>query len=388
MAYSKVAIENIFQLRKGRKALQTYDTQIKESKRYIQIKDLRSDDDIKFAVDPKGVEVLPADICIAWDGANAGTIGYGLSGFIGSTITRLRLAEKNKYFTDYIGKYLQSKFYVLNSNTTGATIPHISKERLLSLKIPIPPLREQKRIAAILDKADAIRRKREEAIQLADEFLRSVFLDMFGDPVLNPNNWPEKKLLEVTDIKSGVAKGRKLSGKETVYVPYMRVANVQDGHINIADVSEIEVLLTDVEKYHLEIGDLLLTEGGDPDKLGRGAVWKGEIVPCIHQNHIFRVRSDKKYVLPEYLSALIGSFRGKRYFLKAAKQTTGVASINMTQLKNFGVLMPPLSLQIKYCKLKTNLERVLNKVHNNCKLQNNLFNSLSQRAFHGDLYPQ
>ncbi|MCD4801355.1 MAG: hypothetical protein K8R16_00285 [Anaerolineales bacterium] len=74
--------------------------------------------------------------------------------------------------------------------------------------------------------------------------------------------------------------------------------------------------------------------------------------------------------------------------MKAAKQTTGVASINMTQLKNFGVLMPPLSLQIKYCQLKTNLEQVLNKIHKNCKLQDNLFNFLSQRAFRGDLYLQ
>ena len=145
--------------------------------------------------------------------------------------------------------------------------------------------------------------------------------------------WDCRQLSSFSEIKSGVTKGRKFNGKETLWVPYMRVANVQDGYLKLDDISKIEVLPSDVDKFQLKPKDILLTEGGDPDKLGRGAVWHGEIENCIHQNHIFRIRLSSDMMIPEYASMLISSERGKRYFLKSAKQTTGIASINMGQLK-------------------------------------------------------
>ena len=168
-------------------------------------------------------------------------------------------------------------------------------------------------------------------------------------------------------------------------VPYMRVANVQDGHLNLDDVTEIEVFQSDIEKYRLVEGDLLLTEGGDPDKLGRGAVWKGQIKDCIHQNHIFRVRPDSTKLLPEYLSAQIGSVRGKRYFLKAAKQTTGIASINKTQLSNYPVLIPPMKLQLKYSDIVEQHKRASDAITGRFDMIDDLFGSLTQRAFRGEL---
>ena len=268
---------------------------------------------------------------------------------------------------------------------SGATFKEVSKEKVSNFPIPLPPLKEQKRIAAILDKADAIRRKRRQAIQLAGEFLRSVFLDMFGDPVLNPKGWKEARLDQISEIVSGVTKGRKLNSKVTVIVPYMRVANVQDGRILIDDVQGIEVFESEIKKYRLKQGDILLTEGGDPDKLGRGAVWKGEIDPCIHQNHIFRVRSNTKIILPEYLSALIGSQRGKRYFLKAAKQTTGVASINKTQLSGFPALTPPIDNQYEYLNRLERFDHMFDTQMRNYKESDKLFKSLAQRGFRGEL---
>ena len=267
----------------------------------------------------------------------------------------------------------------------GGSLLRARPDQVAQIKIPLPPLQEQKRIAAILDKADAIRRKRRRAIELADEFLRSVFLDIFGNPVLNSKGWKEDRLDQISEIVSGVTKGRKFNGKATVLVPYMRVANVQDGRILIDDVQEIEALESEIEKYRLKRGDILLTEGGDPDKLGRGAVWKGDIDPCIHQNHIFRVRTNRKMILPEYLSALIGSQRGKRYFLKAAKQTTGVASINKTQLSCFPALVPPIETQFEYLNRLEMFDHMVDIQMNNHKESDNLFNSLVQRAFRGEL---
>ncbi len=294
---------------------------------------------------------------------------------------------REQVYVPYLTRFLQSKFDLLNTQTTGATIPHVSKEILINLEIPLPPLEQQRFIADVLDKADALRKKRLAALAKLDDLLKSVFLDMFGDPVTNPKGWESTELSNVADAVSGVTKGRKLEGKKTVEVPYMRVANVQDGHLVLDEVKTIKVLPSDVEKYQLLPGDLLLTEGGDPDKLGRGTVWNGEVPNCIHQNHIFRVRITSDIILPEYLSTLIGSTRGKRYFLRAGKQTTGIATINKTQLKSFPLLLPPVELQKDYKRLIKRHSEQVDRLRNNLKTFDDLFNSLQQRAFKGELTP-
>ena len=252
-------------------------------------------------------------------------------------------------------------------------------------KIPRPPRPGQKRIAAILDKADAIRRKRQEAIKLSEQFLKSVFLEMFGDPVTNPKGWEKKSLQDVAEIVSGVTKGRNLQSRETLTLPYLRVANVQDGYLDLKEIKTIAAVPEDLAKYHLEYGDILLTEGGDYDKLGRGAIWHNEIDPCIHQNHIFRVRLFCEDLLPDYLCALIGSPRGKRYFLSQAKQTTGIATINSRQLKAFPVLVPPKHLQERYSAILDNTNELTSRIHDSVIGLDQLSNSLSHRAFKGEL---
>lgn len=269
----------------------------------------------------------------------------------------------------------------LDANSRGGNQKFVSLSSLRNMQIPLPPLPEQKRIAAILDKADAIRRKRQQAVKLTEELLRSVFLDMFGDPVTNPKGWKEARLEDVAEIVSGVTKGRKLDGKPTVMAPYLRVANVQDGYLDLNEIKEIEVLPYDVAKYRLNVGDVLLTEGGDPDKLGRGSVWHGQVTDCIHQNHIFRVRSKTDKLMPDFLSMLIGSERGKRYFLRAAKQTTGIASINSTQLKSFPVLIPSLELQQSFAKCTSSTQKLNQRLNETESTTDTLFNSLLQRAF-------
>ncbi|MCE7989878.1 MAG: restriction endonuclease subunit S [Caldilinea sp. CFX5] len=268
---------------------------------------------------------------------------------------------------------------------TGSTQPKLAQSNLNRIPIPLPPLAEQQRIAAILDQADALRRKRRVALARLDALVQSVFLEMFGDPVANPNGWIVRPLEDVADIVSGVTKGRKFGNQTTVTVPYMRVANVQDGVIDTSDIKTIEVLPSDIEKYQLQIGDILLTEGGDPDKLGRGAVWKGEISSCIHQNHIFRVRLTSPAILPEYLSALIGSKRGKLYFLRAAKQTTGIATINKTQLASFPTLLPDYDLQKKYLQTMAKIGMLRQRVSSHLADSDHFFHALQQRAFRGDL---
>ncbi|MGI2014877.1 restriction endonuclease subunit S [Shewanella oncorhynchi] len=295
------------------------------------------------------------------------------------------LPDPKRLDRHFLAYYLRSSEFVqwISEQVAGAKMPRVSMDLFWNHEIPLPPLAEQKRIAAILDKADAIRRKRQQAIQLADDFLRAVFLEMFGDPVTNQKGWEEAVLKDIADIRSGVTKGKKINPDDAITLPYMRVANVQDGYLALDDIQEITVSRRDAEKCKLMIGDILLTEGGDPDKLGRGYVWSGEIDNCIHQNHIFSVRvNDQSKIRPAFLSAVISSQRGKQYFLKVGKQTTGIATINKTVLSEFLPFIPPVEVQDKYLEISKKVRSLFLGWGDNCSYA---FNALSQKAFSGQL---
>jgi type I restriction enzyme S subunit len=235
----------------------------------------------------------------------------------------------------YLWHWLTHVTPTLAAKAKGATFKQVNREDIGELPITLPSIPEQRRIAEILDKADELRAKRRAALAKLDTLTQSIFLDMFGDPATNPKGWPEAACLgEVADIVSGVTKGRQLNGKVTRVVPYLAVINVQDRALNLTTVKTIEATEEEIERYRLLKDDLLLTEGGDPDKLGRGTLWDNELPECIHQNHIFRVRLTSNVMEPLFLEWLIGSTWGKQYFLRSAKQTTGIATINMTQLSS------------------------------------------------------
>ena len=183
---------------------------------------------------------------------------------------------------------------------------------------------------------------------------------MFGDMLLNPMGWPEIRLDAMSHIVSGITKGRKTKDAVLQEVPYMAVSNVKDGYIDWTTVKTIMATPSEIEQYKLLPQDVLMTEGGDPDKLGRGAIINEPPKNCIHQNHIFRVRLDKNILLPEFLEQYLQHQRAKRYFLRCAKQTTGIASINMKQLTALPVLAPPIPVQAEF---KFFLERINKTKH-------------------------
>lgn len=236
---------------------------------------------------------------------------------------------------------------------SGATFLEVSKSKLEGCFIPLPPLAEQRRIAAILaERMSAVERARaaaearvEAAKALPAAELRAVFESEEAQA------WPKMRLGDAAHIVSGVMLGRKRSEQATKSVLYLRVANVKDGHLDLADVSSVDATRDEINKLMLQWGDVLLTEGGDPDKLGRGTYWRGELAECIHQNHIFRARFDLNHVSPEFVSAQISSPYGKAYFLSHAKQTTGIATINQQVLRGFPLMLPPLHEQLNAAML-------------------------------------
>jgi type I restriction enzyme, S subunit len=222
---------------------------------------------------------------------------------------------------------------------------------------------EQQLIADILDTIDAAIQHTQGVIDKLKEVRAGLLHDLLtygidanGDLRENvenqhtpygdlPADWRVVQLKTVGDVKSGLTLGRDLSGSQTVEVPYMRVFNVQDGYLDLSDIKTIEVLPHEVDNYRLEIGDVLMNEGGDFDKLGRGTVWQGEIELCLHQNHVFRVRTDQSILNPMFLSLISGSNFGKKFFVLSSKQSTNLASINSTQLKSFPVPLPHIDEQ-------------------------------------------
>lgn len=160
-----------------------------------------------------------------------------------------------------------------------------------------------------------------------------------------PKGWKTLELDEIAFVQTGIAINGEPDRVNPIRLPYLRVANVQDGHIDLSEIRYITVSEHQVARYALQAGDVLMTEGGDFDKLGRGAVWKGQITPCLHQNHVFAVRPDQAHILSAFLAAYCESSAGKRYFLSCSKQTTNLASINSTQLKEMPIVVPPLPEQ-------------------------------------------
>ncbi len=173
-----------------------------------------------------------------------------------------------------------------------------------------------------------------------------------------PDGWHRHSLEDVAQIRTGVAKGKR-GIVDPIRRPYLRVANVQDGYLDLEEIKEIEIAAKDVDRYKLEPGDIVLTEGGDFDKLGRGAIWPGGIEECLHQNHVFAVRVDRSKLLPEFFAAQTGSHYGRSYFLSCAKRTTNLASINSTQLKQFPALVPPLPEQRKIAEILSTWDRAI-----------------------------
>jgi len=224
--------------------------------------------------------------------------------------------------------------------------------------IPFPSLKEQVSIATFLDhetaKIDALIAEQQRLIELLQEKRQAVIshavtkglnpgasvkdsgVEWLGEV---PEHWEVTPLKHLATVQTGMAKGKDLEGIETVDVPYLRVANVQDGYLDLDEVHQLSVPITSIDRYLLKDGDVLMNEGGDFDKLGRGCIWSGEIEPCVHQNHVFAVRPHS--VTGEWLNAYTTSKAANSYFISRSKQSTNLASISSSNLMRLSVPLPP-----------------------------------------------
>lgn len=251
---------------------------------------------------------------------------------------------------EFLAYYLLARKMHIAALGGTSTATHINQKSLSQFPVLVCAIETQRRIIDLLSRAEGIVRLRREAQKKAAEIIPALFLDTFGDPATNPKGFVNSRLADIAEVVSGITKGRKLNGRTARPVPYLRVANVQAGFLNLDEMKEIEATDAEIEGLQLRPGDILLTEGGDFDKLGRGAQWRGEIPTCIHQNHVFRVRLRPEVAVPDYFEAYLQTSAATRYFLSVAKRTTNLASINMTQLRSLPVILPPIALQRQFAE--------------------------------------
>lgn len=336
---------------KGKLPSVIFDKPTEHSKPYLLMDGLRGGTHL-FTEDINLPSVTETDIIMIADGSKSGYSLRGFSGVLGSTL--LMFHAHNEVNPSYLFHLLSSLFPFLNSTTTGTAVPHLDQDLLLKLPLRIPDKpEEQEAIARILDAVDTAIGWTREVVKRAQDLDHSLLHDLLENGLAGKlrngkkqsSQWAIRRVDEVAAVGSGVTLGKDVSGFESIDLPYLRVANVQDGHLDLSVIKMVQVRVDEVENYRLESGDVLMTEGGDIDKLGRGTIWEGQITPCLHQNHIFRVRAKRELLDPYYFAFVVESDIAKRYFFRVAKRTTNLASINKTQLRAFRFPVPPLEEQ-------------------------------------------
>jgi len=304
--------------------------------------------------------------------------------YTNEAIAALAIRDVGKLSPEYLLRALAAAD--LQAGTDRAVMGRtLNKAKLQRLRIPLPALPEQRRIAAILDTADAVRCKRQQTLDLADQFLRSAFLDMFGDPVTNPKGWPVRKLETCAQIQGGLQVTTKRAGNP-IEVPYLRVANVYRDSLHLAEIKTIRVTPEELERASLAKGDVLVVEGhGNPDEIGRSAVWDGSIQRCTHQNHLIRVRPIPNLLESEYLSHFLNSSAGRRQMLRAGKTTSGLNTISTRNVGATAVLLPSLQQQTRFVALAHHSRALRLGLCAKAGEESALGQALLQQAFRGDL---
>lgn len=282
------------------------------------------------------------------------------------TSAYIALSPRDDINAEYICYLLKSYDACRAFHSMGRGLRKIlSYSELKNKPIVVPPLAEQERIAAFLDaqcaEIDTVLEKTRASIEEYKKLKQAVITQAVtkgirGDRPMKdsgiewigdiPAEWRKTQLRHCAAIKSGITLGKKYEKTDSlVERPYLRVANVQDGYVDLSALTTIEVTQDEDLKYRLRAGDVLMTEGGDRDKLGRGCVWHGEIEPCLHQNHIFAVQTSKDTLLPEFLEYLTVSDVGRSYFDVTAIKTTNLACTSSSKVLAFTIPLPSVEEQ-------------------------------------------
>lgn len=372
-------VGDLIDIAKGRKPASILREPAPGRSRLIQIGDLRADAELVFTTENGGVTVQPTDICIAWDGANAGTVGYNLDGVIGSTIARLRPRDRRKIITPYLGRFLQSKFAVLNGGSYGATIPHVSRDRLLGLQLPLPEPDEQRRIAAILEKADGIRARRCASVSLTDEFLSAAFLERFGDPVTNPKGWDTEPLNKFGRVSTGNTPSRAVPENFSGALEWAKSDNLNTPFHYVTRATETLSELGASSARTVEAGAVLVTcIAGSRECIGNLAI-ADRLLSFNQQINAIQPFASKDTAFL-YSQLLVG-----KKLVQSASTDSMKGMVSKSAFERIRLIAPPADARADFAEM---FDRILNlaaRSRQTAADADALYASLADRAFNGEL---
>lgn len=279
----------------------------------------------------------------------------------------------------YLAYYLRSKPFVewISTQVSGAKMPRVVMSVFWQHEMPLPPLDEQERIVSILDKSDGIRQKREQAIKLADDFLRATFLKMFGDPVSNPMGWDVRPLGQyIIHANNGLSRRRKES--ENTGEVVLRLQDVHYEGIRFDNnLNRIKLTTSEKERFLVANGDILFIRvNGNPDYVGRSAVFEGYKENVYHNDHLIRLKISKEYE-PIFLSYFFNHEGGKRIISRKIKTSAGQYTISQGGIESLEIYMPPISLQKEFVEIRNS---VMNLPYS-CNSFTKLYATLNQKIF-------
>lgn len=296
-------------------------------------------------------------VLLAEDGGNFGSkekpIAYRVSGKCWVNNHAHVLKPKQGLDVNYLCYSLM--FYDVSGLVNGATKQKLTQADMRKIEIPVPPLDEQRRIAAILDKVTDLINKRRAQLEKLDLLVKSRFIEMFGDPRLNPMGWPTGTIRDVVkEVKYGTSRPAVEGGA----YKYLRMGNITyDGHLDLKDLKYIDIPDSEIDKCIVKKGDVLFNRTNSKELVGKTCVFDLD-EPMVIAGYIIRVRVNEK-VLPEYLSVVLNSQYGKQTLADMCKAIVGQANINAQELQNIQILIPPIELQCSFLRIlqQTNMEQ-------------------------------
>jgi len=257
----------------------------------------------------------------------------------------------------------------------------ISKDQLLDLSLPLPPLPEQRRIAAILDHADAVRAKRRRALALLDGLTQAIFLDMFGDPAINDRQWP---IVKISDLLSSTQYGTSKKAGLIGAFPIIRMNNIDySGRFDFTDLKYIDLERSETDRFLVRNGDILFNRTNSPELVGKTGVFRSSI-PMAYAGYLIRLRVNE-HADPEYISGFLNSTFGKITLRCMCKSIIGMANINAKEVQTIKIPCPPLPLQRQFSSRAAAVERLKSAQRASLAKLDSLFASLQHRAFRGEL---
>jgi len=340
----------------------------------------------ELAVKKSSAKMVPKGaVLLAMYGATVGRMAMlGLDATTNQAVCSI-IPDTEKACPKYVYYALLSKVPEFLRNAVGGAQPNINQAMIKDTEIPLPPLDEQKRIAAILGKADAIRRKRQQAINLADDFLRSVFLDMFGDPVTNPKSWEVKKLGEmiVKGPTNGLYKPASDYGSGT---RILRIDGFYDGVLSEqSKLKRVKITDAEMEKFGLTERSIVINRVNSKEYLGKCGFAQHIEESTVFESNMMNFKVDELKLNPRFLVQQLQMPNIKMQIATCSKDAVNQSSINQNDVKSFEVIVPTIELQNGYESVCKRFLASKSNYDDSSNLNGELFNSLSQKAFAGEL---